>query len=196
MRNSIEMLTMDAALPTVSPDDEAMARVAGGDSDALATLFDRHKQKLFGFLFHLVGERTLAEDLLGETFLRVYRARASYRAGTGFLPWLYTIGRNLALGELRRRSVLSRAHERLSRQAVTWSDEWRPEQYEEREQVQRALAQLPEDQRSALVLKEYHELSYREIGQVLGCTEEAARARTYRGRVALREALREWWENR
>ncbi len=189
------MLTIEAAVPTLSPDDEAMGRVAQGDADALATLFDRHKQKLYGFLYHLVGERTLAEDLLGETFLRVYRARGKYRAGSGFIPWMLAIGRNLALGELRRRSVLSRAHERLSRQAAAWSEEWRPEQCEEREQVQRALAGLPEDQRSALLLKEYQELSYREIAQVLGCTEEAARARTYRARLALREALREYWES-
>jgi RNA polymerase sigma-70 factor (ECF subfamily) len=186
------MLTMDAAIPTVSPDDEAMQRVAAGDRDALATLFDRHKTRLFGFLFHLVGERTLAEDLLGETFLRVYRARSRYRPGSGFLPWMFAIGRNLALGELRRRSILSKAHERLSRQLAAAPEEWQPEAGELRERIRAALAELPEEQRSALVLKEYQGLSYREIAHVLECTEEAARARTYRARLTLREVLKDW----
>jgi RNA polymerase sigma-70 factor, ECF subfamily len=190
----LDMLTMDRAIPNVSPDDEAMQRVAQGDRDALATLFDRHKTRLFGFLYHLVGERTLAEDLLGETFLRVYRARSRYRAGTGFLPWMFTIGRNLALGELRRRSVLSKAHERLSRQLAAAPEDWQPDASDLRERIQAALAELPEEQRSALVLKEYQGLSYREIAQVLECTEEAARARAYRARVTMREALRDWWE--
>ena len=189
------MMTMDAAFPNVSLDDEAMRRVAGGDTTALALLFDRHKTRLFGFLYHLVGDRALAEDLLGETFLRVYQARSRYRPGTGFLPWLFTIARNLALGELRRRGAQNRACDRLTRQISEAADERAPEWDETREQVRAALHTLPEDQRTALVLKEYQELSYREIAQVLGCSEEAARARTYRARVALRTALREWWES-
>jgi RNA polymerase sigma-70 factor, ECF subfamily len=187
-------MLMDAALPTVCQDDEAMRRVAEGDSAALAQLFDRHKTRLFGFLYHLVGDRASAEDLLGETFLRLYRARASYRAGSGFVPWLFTIARNLAVGELRRRGALNRVHQRLTRQVSYDPDPWDPEREEARERVRAALLKLPEEQRSAVVLKEYEGLNYREIAQVLGCTEEAARARTYRARSTLREALREWVE--
>ena len=62
------------------------------------------------------------------------------------------------------------------------------------ERVRAALALLPEEQRTALVLKEYQQMDYREIARVLGCSETAARARTYRARMALREALRDWWE--
>ena len=62
------------------------------------------------------------------------------------------------------------------------------------ERVRIALAELPEDQRTAVVLKEYQQMEYREIAQVLGCSEAAARARTYRARITLREALRDWWE--
>jgi len=184
----------ETVIPTVLPDDEAMCRVAAGDSAALAALFDRHKARLFAFLYHLVGDRDTAEDLVSETFLRVYRARARYHAGNGFTPWLFAIARNLALGELRHRSVVSRAFQRLTREAAG-EEIWEPGREDAREHVRAALARLPEEQRSALVLKEYHQLEYREIGHVLGCSEAAARARTYRGRVALREALREWWES-
>jgi len=172
-----------------------MHRVAAGDSAALALLFERHKARLFGFLYHLVGDRATAEDLLGETFLRVYRARASYRPGRGgFAPRVFRIARNLAVGELRRRNVLTRAWQRLVREAEPEPDAWEPERDEAREQVRAALQRLPEEQRSALVLKEYLELGYAEIAEVLGCTEEAARARAYRGRTALRGLLREWFD--
>lgn len=187
---------MESILLAVSPDDDAMARVAQGDNDALAILFERHKTRLFGFLYHLVGERALAEDLLGETFLRLYQARKQYRRGGGFVPWMLAIARNLALGELRRKNVANRAQERLTRDAGTEDVGCEMERAEECARVRQALQGLPEDQRTALVLKEYHELSYAEIAQVLRCTEQAARARTYRARLALRDALRDWWQCR
>jgi RNA polymerase sigma-70 factor (ECF subfamily) len=190
------MFTMEATLPTLSADEDAMRRVAAGDQDALAVLFDRHKERLFGYLCHLVGDASLAEDLLGETFLRVYRSRARYRAGSGFAPWLYAIARNLALGELRRRSTWLRIKQRLTWDAWTAPPGWDSERQEAQDRVRAALQALPEEQRSAVVLKEYMDWSYREIGEVLGCSEEAARARTYRARVALRQALKDWWETR
>src|SRR6185295_3446146 len=116
-----------------------------GDSAALAVLFDRHKARLFAFLYHLTGDRAAAEDLLGETFLRLYRARRSYRTGGGFVPWLFRVARNLAVGELRRRLVRLRAWERLRREAP--ADRWEPEPDETGERVRAALMQLPEEQR-------------------------------------------------
>ncbi|MBI3721908.1 MAG: sigma-70 family RNA polymerase sigma factor, partial [Fimbriimonas ginsengisoli] len=127
---------MEGTLTTVSSDDEAMRRVARGDSAALAALFDRYKLALFRFLYHLTGERDAAEDLVGETFLRVYQARARYRVGMGFTPWLFAIARNLALGELRRRSVAQRARQRLALEAVVDPEvEWKSPRDETREQV-------------------------------------------------------------
>ena len=173
-----------------------MRQVAAGDNTALAVLFDRHKSRVFALLYHLLGDRAAAEDLVSETFLRVYRARGRYRAGTAFTPWLLAIARNLALGELRHRGVVKRSEQRLAEEALTGGDEWTVEQYELGERVRAALACLPEEQRAAVILKEYQQLEYREIGQVLGCSEAAARARTYRARVALRALLRDWWETR
>jgi RNA polymerase sigma-70 factor (ECF subfamily) len=186
---------METVLPAVTEDDEAMRRVAGGDQQALAWLFDRHKARLYGFLCYLVGDRPLAEDLLGETFLRVYRARGGYRYGSGFTAWLYRIARNLALGELRKRSVRDRLQTRLAWEVRSTEQEVWP-QDDCSAEIRAALLALPEEQRAAIVLKEYRELSYREIALVLGCTEEAARARTYRARQSLRTALQDWWANK
>jgi DNA-directed RNA polymerase specialized sigma24 family protein len=105
---------MEVALPAISADDAAMSQVAAGDPVALAWLFDTHKARLFGFLFHLVGDRALAEDLLGESFLHLYETRSSYRVGRGFTPWLFILARNLAIRELRRNGMHLRAHSRLA----------------------------------------------------------------------------------
>lgn len=186
---------MELVLPTAAPDDDLMRRMAEGEAEALAILFDRHKSRLFGFLYHLLGDRAVAEDLVGETFLRIFRARGRYRPAGGFVPWMLAIARNLALGELRRQGSLRRAQQRLMQAAAPSPEGWRSRRDEQRELVRTALLQLPEEQRAALVLKEYQGLSYREIGQVLGCSEEAARARTYRARGTLRELLRDEWDD-
>ncbi len=182
---------MEAVLPGENEDDRAMARLAAGDSAALADLFERHRGPLFGFLLRLVGDRCLAEDLLGETFLRVYRGRRNYRAGRGFVPWLLTIARRLAIGELRKHRVRALFLQHVQAPPPPDTGAWDGEQEALQASVQAALRALPHEQRLALVLREYQELSYREIAQVLGCSEQAARARTYRARLALRDLLKE-----
>jgi RNA polymerase sigma-70 factor (ECF subfamily) len=187
---------MDVALPALGEDDLAMRRVAAGDADALACLFERHKTRLFGFLYRLTGDRSTAEDLVSETFLRIYDARRSFRAGSAFVPWMLTIARRLAIGEMRKQRIRILARERLQREhdpCVSLGG-WDPERDDTSRQIRAALLALAEDQRTALVLKEYMELSYREVAQVLGCSEEAARARAYRARAAMRAALKDWWE--
>jgi RNA polymerase sigma-70 factor (ECF subfamily) len=173
-------------------DEEAMGRVRDGDPQALAVLFDRYKARLFGFLYRMTGERAEAEDLLGDTFLRIYERRSSYRRGCGFAPWAYRIARNLAIRELRHRQVTRRAANRLEAEATQVHAEPLEEgaaRAELRAAVVGALRALPEEQRSAAILREYEGLEYREIAAVLGCSEQAARARTYRARLALRAAL-------
>ena len=125
--------------------------------------------------------------------LRIYSRMRLVDLG---LHWNRASARNLALGELRHRGVVRRAQQHLAEEAAAGGDEWTVERYEAGEQVRAALACLPEDQRTAVILKEYQQLEYRDIAQVLGCSEAAARARTYRARTALRALLREWWEAR
>src|SRR5262249_25170879 len=94
-------------------DEGAMARVREGDAAALAVLFDRYRARLFGFLYRMLGDACAAEDLLGETFLRLYEHRRQFRCGYGFAPWVYRIARNLAIAEMRHREVKRRATDRL-----------------------------------------------------------------------------------
>jgi len=188
-------MTMTHAIPTVmDPDDAAMRQVAAGDTGALAVLFERHKGRLLGYLCRILGDPSTAEDLLGETFLRVYRARERFISGSPFLPWALRIARNLAIAEIRRRTVSLRTWQRLFARSVWEEAPPEPGQGELERRVQAALMRLPEDQRSVVVLKEYLGLAYSDIGRIVGCSEEAARARSYRARASLRRELAGWWE--
>jgi RNA polymerase sigma factor (sigma-70 family) len=193
-------MTEETRAPRVAgclTDEALMARVGDGDASALALLFDRYKERLFGFLYRLVGERSLAEDLLGETFLRIHQHGRQFRCGSGFAPWAYRIARNLAIRELRHRAVCQRAAERLRQDVpVEEPPEAGAERSELRAVVIAALRRLPEEQRSAAILREYQGLDYHQIAAVLGCSEQAARARTYRARLSLRAALAEHMEER
>lgn len=184
--------TASTAVAGAFTDEEAMEAVRQGDMRALAVLFDRYRSRLFAFLYRLTADRALAEDLLGETFLRIHQHRSGFRPGSAFAPWTYRIARNLAIQEIRHRQASRRADDRLQSEAASVPVEL-PEDTVERGQLREAviaaLSRLPEDQRTAAVLREYEGMSYAEVAAVLGCSEEAARARTYRARLALRSAL-------
>jgi len=155
----------------------------GGDRTAFGEIVRRHGDSLLGYLMRMTGNREQAEDLFQETFKRVHEKAHTFR-GEGFKSWLFTIGTRLAIDGLRkkkRRPVVS-----LNRVAgcaegncdelgaVTASDCLDPSQEaidaEQKEQVRRAVDELPGKQRATLVLAYYQQLSYPEVAEVLGCS--------------------------
>lgn len=175
-------------------DEDLMQRTMLGDLEALGALFDRHHASLYGFLRRFLGEAAAAEDGVQEVFVRVWKHRASYQPGSCFTAWLFRIARNAALDELRKRGKRPRSFTELeaapdvagSGSPGSDSEVWK---LAIREQVQRALRELPADQRLCLVLKEYEGMSHREIGEILGCTEGNARVIAHRARQAMRRLL-------
>lgn len=164
-----------------------MERLVGGDVNALGELFTRYQRDLFAFLYRLLEDAETAEDLVQESFLRVYERRNTFRPQGRFKTWLYAIAKHLAGDELRRR----RRHRTLLFLAAEESETFE-ETLQRRalqRQVRAALRKLPLAQRLALLLHEYHGFSYAEIGTVLGCTENTARIRAYRARQRVRETL-------
>ncbi len=177
-------------------DEQLMERLQGGDDSALTELMRRWELPVKRFLFRLVGNGAEADDLAQEVFVRVYTKRATYRAGARFSAWLFTIAANQARNRLRwwrRRPTLSLddwletgrevADEAASPAAV---DRARVED-ERREAVQRAVAALPLDQRTAIVLFAYEGKSMAEIAEIAGCSPKAVENRLYRARLRLRE---------
>jgi len=194
-------------------DDSAqcMLSFCEGDDTAFDALFARWSQPLLHYVQRILGEQALAEEVVQETFLRVYRARDRYKVEARFSTWLYRIGTNLALNELRR-AVRKQPHSRIeegyseqedgrgdqipsSRGVVRHlesterlSDE-RLETRQKTERVQAGLEQLPERQRAALWLCSVDGLTYGEAAQVLETTEKSVKSLVHRGRKTLAELV-------
>lgn len=186
--------------PGANPsDEELMRRLQAGDDAALAPLMQRWETPVKRFVFRLVGNPTEAEDLAQEVFLRVFTKRATYRPGAKFSSWCFSIAANRAKNRLRwwkRRPALSL--DAWTDAGGETTDESRAGEpagpgAQRREQilaVQAAVAALPLDLRTALVLFEYEEQSMAEIATALNCTPKAVENRLYRARQQLKQTLR------
>jgi len=186
--------------PAETPSDEdLMQRLCAGEDAALAGLMQRWEVPVKRFIFRIIGNAAEADDLAQEVFVRVYTKRDTYRAGAKFSTWCFSIAANQAKNRLRwwrRRPALSLdawteaggdATDESAAGATGAQASLRREQIAA---VQQAVAELPLDLRTVLVLAEYEELSVNEIAAAVGCTPKAAENRLYRARQRLREALK------
>ncbi|MDX1631548.1 MAG: RNA polymerase sigma factor [Thermoanaerobaculia bacterium] len=163
-------------------DDEAMARVRDGDLARLSILFDRHHRRLFGYCFNFVRDRTAAEDLVQEVFVRMLKYRHSYREQGRFEAWMFRMARNVCLDHVDRRGIEIPVEE-IPREADE-SPEAGPDAVaagrEELRILERALGRLPEEKRDLLLLARFGSLTYDEIAETLGCTVGALKVRVHR----------------
>ena len=199
-------MSMEPTDTPPSPDarDRAdMGRLAAGNDAALNDLMERHATPVFYFLCRMVGNEDDANDLAQETFVRVFKSHASYRAEQKFSTWLFTIAANLARNHFRWRS----RHPNISLDAENSETEQSlgstlpansPSPKEAVLAVERAAAvrtavkNLPEDLREAVVLCEWEERSVAEAAAILEATPKAVESRLYRARGILRERLKSW----
>ncbi|MGA3142043.1 MAG: sigma-70 family RNA polymerase sigma factor [Verrucomicrobiota bacterium] len=180
-----------------------MERLAAGHDAALNDLMERHATPVFHFLCRMVGNEDDANDLAQETFVRVFRARMSFRIDEKFSTWLFTIAANLARNHFRWRS----RHPNVSLEAETGemeqtlgstlpANEQAPNEQaltaERAAAVRVAVRKLPEDLREAIVLCEWEERSVGEAAAILESTPKAVESRLYRARQILRARLKQW----
>lgn len=182
----------------VPSDEELMAHLQAGNEAALAPLMQRWEVPLKRFIFRLVGNTAEAEDLAQEVFVRIYTKRSSYRLGAKFSTWCFSIAANLAKNRLRwwkRRPVLSldawmdSGGDAADQSATGAQASDKAMRCERIATVQAAVAALPLDLRTALVLFEYEQQSMGEIADALGCTAKAIENRLYRARQKLQQQL-------
>jgi RNA polymerase sigma-70 factor (ECF subfamily) len=185
-------------------DAAIMLRAAEGDEDAFNFLAQRYHRPICHFLFRMVRNQAIAEELAQEVFLRVYRSRESYRAEARFSTWLYRIATNLAVNHARdtkrERSVetvyLDAPEEETGRRPdVADSDpsaEQRLLSAERVKAIRARVEELPERQRMAVVLHKYQGMDYREIGQVLKLSESATKSLLFRAYQTLRDTLKDF----
>jgi len=180
-----------------STDEQLMARVAAGDMAALGELFERYKQPLFGFLYRLLHDAALAEDVVLDVFVRVTERRNTFKADGKFSTWLFTIAHHLATDQLRRHRRVAMPSLNDDAALLGAIDDPSPHACERTElaaAVRAAVCALPADQRVVVLLREYQGFSYREIADVTGVSEETVRVRAFRARQALRKALAPYCE--
>jgi RNA polymerase sigma-70 factor (ECF subfamily) len=182
----------------IDPDNALMKRVAKGDDDAFRQLFERHHRLAYSVIYRQLGVASVAEDLVQEAFLRVYRAAPKYEPTAKFSTWLYTVVTNLCLNYKRdmardRLRLLSGRSDddanALENMAAAEPDEQPLDQQERALRVQEAIAELPENQRMALILSRYEDKSYEEIAEIMGTTVAAIKSLNSRARETLKEKL-------
>lgn len=187
------------------PDIRLMLRVRDDDPTAFAEIVELYHHRLLMVMHHLVGNQEEAEDLSQEVFLRVYRGRKKYHPRAKFSTWLFTIANNLALNALRSRQrkpivplevrdsgpLGPRPAERLV-QDREHQPAQRMQQQELAGIVQKAIEQLNERQRMAVVLNKFEDMNYAEIAEVMGLTTKAVKSLLSRARENLRETLKNY----
>jgi len=172
----------------INPDREFVARARAGDLAAFDELIRRHERGLFGYVYRMCGNRADAEEMAQQALVRAWLALSGFRGDSSFKTWLYRIATNLCINRVTRRKPLVEIPETLP---APDTDE--PEEVFRRRKleglVQEALSHLPNDQRSAIVLATYQDMSYKEIARTIGKTPKAVDSLLVRARRNLRKLL-------
>jgi RNA polymerase sigma-70 factor (ECF subfamily) len=199
------MLSRPADWRTMT-DAEIMLRVREGDDVGFNFLIEKYRKPIMNFMYRMVHNQAVAEELAQEVFLRVYRSRQTYRAEAKFTTWLYRIATNLGVNHAR-----DTKHERAAQ--TIYLDQPDPEtgttpdvadmhpgaeeemvKDERMKAIRKHVMALPERQRTAVLMHKYQGLDYKEIGAVLRLSESATKSLLFRAYQTLRERLKEFVE--
>ena len=183
----------------MTTDEELVARSREGDLDSFNQLVVRWERPIYALAYRVIGREEEARDVAQETFLRAFRALGGFKGQAKFSSWLYRITLNLCRDWIRRerRTPVSQPPEGVD--IIELAGETEPSESIEdlvsrRElgrAVARAMAMLPEEQRTAIILKEYHGLTFQEIADLLECPLSTVKTRLYQGLIVLRKQLSE-----
>ncbi|GAA5480871.1 RNA polymerase sigma factor [Haloferula sargassicola] len=186
---------------SIDPENERdialMSRIATGDEAAFRALVERHQHVVIGMIAKMLNDPIEAEDLAQRVFLRVWKHAKRWKPEAKFTTYLFTIARNLVYNESRRRSRKKEvsADQRSEEFGAETAADARIEpdsetlRNEMHDEIDHAIAELPENQRAAVVLYAYESLPYEEIAQVLGTSVSSVKSLIFRGRTTLREKL-------
>jgi RNA polymerase sigma factor (sigma-70 family) len=176
-------------------DSELMTEVKNGDIDRLGILFERYHRRLFAFFYRLTSRQDVSEDLVQGVFERILKYRSSWNANGRFTAWLFGIARNLHADHCNARAPEQLMDERLIDEmplimnGSTHGADTEQAEDDTRWLVLRALDHLDPDKRQVLVLSRFEGFRYREIAQMMNCTESAVKVRVFRAMNEMRETI-------
>lgn len=181
-------------LPIADParlsDKELVARVKADDTRAFSVLVDRYKVKLFNLIYRMLQNRDEAEDILQETFLRVFREKESYDPTFAFSTWIYTIALNLCRNELKRKKRFKFFGMDLIKDDRRYAVETKGNPNLLSSTLEKAIASLPVKYRTVFLLREVNQLSYEEMSESLSIPLGTVKSRVNRARLMLRDKLK------
>jgi RNA polymerase sigma-70 factor (ECF subfamily) len=187
-------------------DEELMEAYREGNARAFEHLLRRHQRPVLNFIYRHVGVESVAEELLQEVFLRIIKGAASYKRTAKFTTWLYTIARNLCVDQSRRAKhrqhvsldqpvkrgetdgarlgdMVANGGPAVDRQAIG---------RELQQRMERAIADLADEQREVFLMREYAGLPFKEIAEIMGCPENTVKSRMRYALERLRQELEEY----
>ncbi|MCC7153248.1 MAG: RNA polymerase sigma factor [Bryobacterales bacterium] len=189
---------MAASAASMERDIFVMQQLREGQTELFGELLERHRLPVYHFLFRMVQNQPVAEELAQEVFLRVYRSRAKYEPSAKFTTWLFRIAMNLALNWVRdNRHEMGQGSldEEQADGKVRQISDRRPDIEQQLVhqvklgEVRDAISRLPEKQRAAVLMHKYQEMEYTQIATVLGCSESAVKSLLFRAYETLRSRL-------
>lgn len=174
-------------------DNALMIKVKDGHLDTLGLLFARYRKPLFGFFYGLNKNAELSEDLVQNVFYRILKYRYLFRGDGDFKTWMFHIARNVnndnfRKNKLRHKESVENWQDRLS------TNENRITEFQKEEELQLlaiAMDKLPEEKREILLLSKYQDKKYKEIGEILGCSEGAVKVKVFRALQELKAVYTE-----
>lgn len=183
-------------------DTNLMLRIKNGDQPAFRELVERHKLSVLNLCLRFTNNKEDAEDLAQDVFIRIFQAAPGYEVKAAFTTWLYRITVNHCLNYQRRKKILhffsldhsKNSYHQSQGRVADFAAKERPDADFEKKEIQKivqqAIKSLPENQKTALILYRYHDLSYKEIAEVLDTTVSAVESRLHRAKENLRKKLK------
>lgn len=179
-------------------DEHLMLKVKKGDLKAFETIVGRYEKSLYNFALRLLKSEEDAKDITQEIFIRVYKAAPAYEVRAKFSTWIYRIAKNLCLNFIRDRKNVShlsfddsQVELQIPEKKITGNPLKELEIKDMSIKVAKAVHKLPENLKTAVILCKYHDMSYEQAAQVIGCTVNALKIRIHRARKLLAEDFKE-----
>ncbi len=186
------------AVATLERDAELMLRVREGDTQSFSVLLEKYRGPVIHFLYRMILNQAVAEELAQEAFLRVYRSRANYEPTAKFTTWLFRIASHLALNHIRdgrherhQESLDEEISAGMGRQVASGAPTVEQSLVRESKfiEIRQAIQNLPAKQRAAVLMHKYEEMEYSQIAAALDCSESAVKSLLFRAYEGLRSKL-------
>jgi len=185
-------------------DEQLVEKAKNGDNKAYEMIVKRYEEKVYNLAYRLTNNRTVARDILQETFIKVYHSLKNFKKESKFSTWLYRIAMNFSLMHRRKKQytvsldnpIQTDDEEELKHELPDWSDnpEATIENKELRKKIYNTLELLPEKYRSVLILRDMEGLSNKEVSKILNISVPAVKARIHRSRMFVRDKLSEYFK--